>query len=680
MAARASVLRVSTVRVTIAAAFVAVLAWSASGVAGQLPVPPPPPPPPPPAMAAPMPDGTGAISGVVTDGANRQAVANAVVTLTVQGRGSPGRSSRQLTDGKGRFVFRSLPASDAFVLGVTRFGYFDGRYGSASAGQEKRIVLADGQWFPDARIEIWKAGAIAGTVVDEFGEPVVRAWVRVLAQIPIAGRFQLAAGPAVRTDDRGNYRISGLQPGKYVVSIPQVQHAVPAATPGATLEGLSTQAAATAEASGRVPGSNVIATDIDPNNRLLIGTYVTPPPLTGGQPQTYPALFYPNTSSLADAAPIELLRGRDREGVDFQLRPVAAWRVSGMVDGPPPVVAGLSLRLLPQGAEDLGRGSEVATALVAADGGFTFLNVPAGHYTIDARRSITEYTFATSGSMAGPFPTAPGATMSSGGGGMVFAAPAGTQYNYANSQGDATMWGRTQVDVTGSDLANVTVTMRKSMSLSGRIVREVDPMASPTGPVSAPIPVSLIMAEPAAGNASLGMPNGRVETNLNPALFRVDGLLPGTYFLRLLGGGGVKSIVWNDRDVTYTGFDAATGQDFSDVVVTLTSKRTELKGSVQGATGPVSEGAVIAFPVERGQWSSYGMQPARLRSVSITSAGTFQFTGLPAGDYNLVGVPAAQADSWKDPTFLAAAAAVATRITLGWGDIKAQTLRMSQVR
>jgi hypothetical protein len=117
------------------------------------------------------------------------------------------------------------------------------------------------------------------------------------------------------------------------------------------------------------------------------------------------------------AATVELRAGEQRAGVDVTLTPTTAWRVSGVVDGPPEALARLSLRLLPEGMEHLGNGSEVATASVATDGRFTFLNVPAGSYTIDAPRTVAELTMSRQ--------VGSGVSVGSGPGAVGFGPPAG---------------------------------------------------------------------------------------------------------------------------------------------------------------------------------------------------------------------------------------------------------------
>jgi hypothetical protein len=105
------------------------------------------------------------------------------------------------------------------------------------------------------------------------------------------------------------------------------------------------------------------------------------------------------------ATPVEVRAGEERYGIDLQLRPVGAFRVSGSIDGPRDVIDGLTVRLIPAGLDALGLGAEVATTLVGSDGRFMFLNVPSGRYTIISGRTATELVYA--GGLSSNLPRAP---------------------------------------------------------------------------------------------------------------------------------------------------------------------------------------------------------------------------------------------------------------------------------
>jgi hypothetical protein len=314
--------------------------------------------------------GTGAISGVVVDGSTNTPLAGVVVFLGPANRQSIGQPLNQLTDDKGRFVFTNLgPVSDGYYINATKFGYTAGHYGP---GAGRQIPLADGEWFANARVVMYRPSAISGTVTDEFGDPVVSAYVRVLTQVTVGGGPHLATGPVAKTDDRGAYRIANLPAGKYVVNVPIVQ------------VGVTPERAATPLTSGAA--SPEPSFEVDSATRQVLGRYPMPRPRADGRPQIYAPAFFPGVATPGDAQVIDIKNAEDRQNVDIHLQPVSVVSVSGTVAGPSDALAGLRLRLLATGSEELGDGSETATTMVGANGAFTFARVPSGHYTIEARR------------------------------------------------------------------------------------------------------------------------------------------------------------------------------------------------------------------------------------------------------------------------------------------------------
>jgi len=623
------------------------------------------------APAAPLPPpaiGTGAISGVVVDASTRQAIANAIVTLGPPGMG---QSERQLADSRGRFMFRDLARLDNYTLSVQKLGYFDSQYGGPSLRESKAIALADGQWVDGLRLEMIRHGTVSGRVIDEGGEPVVGAYVRLLARILIAGRPQLAVGRSARTDDRGMYRITGLDAGTYYVVVPSVQNAVPLQTPvsdgrGAAAAKLNTYTA------------DDPAVSLSPSSLLIVGNYPTPPASAGDRPQAYATTFQPSATTLAEAPTISLGIGEDRQGLDVQIRPVPTSRVAGRVEGAS-TMAGSILRLVPPGLEDLGLGGEAATAVVGNDGRFEFLNVPAGHYTLEARPSFLEYRYRTTGFSNLPSLPAPGFVSSGGGGGTLTSGPIGAGYAYTRGRGDQSVWARETIDLAGRDIADLVLTARRTATLSGRYV--ADPAAAGEDVVPARMggPGAgnfFLSAQPAGGRASLGM----LSTTVDKATmtFSISGLMPGAYVLRAPIG-TIKSVMVGDKDYTNMPFDTTSGVDISGLVVTVTNRTATLTGNVAGTQKYENGVAVIAFPPERERWVDWGIQPTSIKSTAVSANGSYQLT-LPGGDYVIVAVDGALIDAWQNPVFLEAAARSGRRVTVGWGEKRAQDLTVSEVR
>jgi hypothetical protein len=604
------------------------------------------------------------LSGVIVDAATGTPVVDAVVSLANEGRTPLGSQSRQLTDAKGRFVFVNLPA-DNYAVSVSKAGYLDGGYSrdNAAAGSVGLVAISDGEWASGTRVSIWRPGSIAGAVMDEHGDPVVGIYVRALVRVRIQGRDELAAGPMTTTDDRGLYRLSGLTPGSYVIEVPSVQASVPAS---ASLPG-----------AGRNP---VDALDLDPATRLVIGRFPLPPPSIDGRSLAYPIAFHPGTPVVADAVGVDLDRGEERTGIDIALAPVPTSRVSGIVEGPPEALTKLTLRLLPAGLENLGQGSEVGTALVDADGRFTFLNVPAGAYTLDAPRMMGELTTGPASlapSSAAGFAPPPGSSGWSSQSQSVSGAPPGTSFTSRDFRsGAANFWGRTPIVVAGPDTSGIVVRLRRGATMSGRIVLAADPnKPAPNPPIS-------MQLDPAGGNPALGIPRSSYDPDGAANLFTIDGLMPGEYYLRTTGQQWtVKSVQWKGRDYTDTPFDASATEDFAGVVMTLTNAVPVLTGAIRRPDGTPAVGAtVVAFPVEPGGWTNYGLLPARIKTTLTTSLGSYRVDTLPAGDYYVVALAGSAATVWQDPEFFRTTAAVATRVSLSWGGQTNQDLTISRVQ
>ena len=594
-----------------------------------------------------------AISGVVSDGATSRPIAG--VAISVSGAGA---TSKTVTDSKGRFVFRNLPACDKCFLHASKPGYEAGGVTRIDmrAFMSTAIGLAENEWISDLNVIMWKPGGISGTVVDEHGAPVVDVPVRVLISVPIAGTFHFAGGPATRTDDRGRYRIAGLVAGTYVVNVPSVQSSVAPDTPQATIQGVR-NISVLPQALASVPVLDA------GSSWLVLGQYATPP---SGARETYPALYYPNVRAISEATPINLGHSEERRGVDFVIRPVASVRVSGRLDGPPEAVAGVVVRLLQEGADALAPASEQATALTGPDGSFVMPNVAAGSYVLDVRTSISEITAGATSAL----PSTPGLVGDSS---FSFVSSI-TGFELSGGIRHRRLPGRDgwsarrPIVVGGDDLSGVVLPLERGVTISGHVV-------SDDGAVVSAASVTL---EPASGDPGLMYWQGIRDPNRKSgASFELQGVLPGQYFFR---GGLVKSVTANGRDVTNQPLHVTAGTDVSNVMITLTAQPARIDGTVTKADGSTArEAAVIIFPTDPAQWTNFGVHPPRIQSITFFGSGKYQIPRVTAGEYFVVAVDLSMRDGWTDPRFFKAAAAVATRVNLEWGKTTTQALVLQRV-
>jgi len=335
---------------------------------------------------------------------------------------------------------------------------------------------------------------------------------------------------------------------------------------------------------------------------------------------------------------------------------------------------------MPVGLDDMGAGSEVATALLMKDGRFTILNVAAGSYILLAARSTAEYQFYDPASQSKWLPEPPtpqgrpGNVATFG----VFSGPVGATLQTVQFSTEPEPFHARVPLTVASDHSDIVVALRRSATMTGKVVWP-DDEARPTDPSGLASPRPTLF--PAGGNALLGVPRARNDKSVQqePGRFIVDGLLPGEYVLGLSGPapGRIRSVTWNGRDYTHRPFDATTGEDITGVVVTMTTKSTLLSGRVVDQRNlPATDSVVIAFPVERDQWTNYGLQPARLKVITTTNTGTYRFQTLPAGEYFVVSATADVIETWQDPVFLEKISRAATRLTLPWGESRTLDLRL----
>jgi hypothetical protein len=151
-----------------------------------------------------------AIHGIVVENQTGRPLARTLV-VAAPISGTPGGAKSARTNTYGAFSFDDLPAG-AFLVSAARQGFAAVQYGQKqwkSAGLP--VILEENQRM-EIEIRLPRLGAIAGRIVDEndVGMPDHDVVVYRVAKPPL-----LAAKAA--SDDRGVYRVGGLEPGAYLV-------------------------------------------------------------------------------------------------------------------------------------------------------------------------------------------------------------------------------------------------------------------------------------------------------------------------------------------------------------------------------------------------------------------------------------------------------------------------------
>jgi hypothetical protein len=316
---------------------------------------------------------------------------------------------------------------------------------------------------------------------------------------------------------------------------------------------------------------------------------------------------------------------------------------------------------------------------VAGDGAFRFANIPAGTYTIQAPLTINEFQYGQSSPFGPALARPPGTLGSSSSSGPASVGPPGTTVVRMRVSGlTGTMFGEAGVTVGDADVTDVVVRLVQPGRISGHVVLEADPNQPD---VASPSWVSMT-AEPLDGSPRLGVHQGMGDRSDPDRPFSIDTLPPGRYLLRanLSSAWAIKSIAWDGRDFTHTPFDVTASPEIDDVVVTVTNATARITGAVRSdGGGPAARARVIVFPAEREQWTQFGMNPPRVRSVVTDNLGLYRFEALPAGTYLLVGIPDARFADWRDPAFFERAAGQATRVAVDWGETESRELEARAV-
>jgi uncharacterized protein (DUF2141 family) len=618
------------------------------------------------------PTGTASIAGVVTmDDPSAQPMRRTRVIARL----SDGRVERQgTTDDAGKFSITGLPPG-TYTLNASKPAYLAAYYGSKRPGRGPGvpIVLAAGQAFANVSLKMAKGGVVSGTIRDDYGLPIASANVRLMQFRTVNGERTLSGQQSAMTDDRGNYRIFGLTPATYVVSV-----TAPATLGQNEIRQLSNNDLQTAMLDLQRPAQPSAATSSE-TTAGTGGRGGQPPARPVGRTVGFAPVYYPGTLIQSEATPLSVTAGQELTGIDLPVRLVPTARIEGSVigaDGRP--AANTSLNLV---ASEVGQTAVVSPKFVNsnAEGKFTFTNVAPGRYTLSAR----------GGAMTG-------AIRFSGGGDFVMAVPAPVVGAVPAGAlpppppppppplAASTHYATADLEVNGENIADLTLTLQEAMTITGRVVFAGKTMSAPAN--LARTRLSLFPA--VSGGVVIGVPDAIVDatgafkiTNVAPGRYRLSASIPGA---TTTGGGGaasgwaLRSAVVDGRDVLDSPFEIRAGQSLQNMVVTFIDTPTEISGKLMDAAGkPMPGFAIVVFSTDRSTWSAGSRRISP--PIQVATDGRYKATGLPPGEYFLAAITDYEQGDLGDVTFLDQIAAVAIKVTLGEGEKKVQDLKIGSL-
>lgn len=215
-----------------------------------------------------------------------------VILRKAEGRDQQPNSA--VTGLDGRFLLKDIEPGRYRLL-AGRNGYVRQEYGQRGPRSPGTILtLAPGQQLRDLVFRLTPGAVIAGRVYDEEGEAVPGARIEALQYGYSQNKRQLFPAGRGATNDRGDYRLFGLAPGRYYISSTY--------TPGM--------------AWGMMGGMS----------------YRQSEGMSGSSDEeSYVPTYYPGTGDPAQAVPLEVQAGDEVGGIDFVLLPTRAVKVRGRV-------------------------------------------------------------------------------------------------------------------------------------------------------------------------------------------------------------------------------------------------------------------------------------------------------------------------------------------------------------
>jgi len=520
-------------------------------------------------------------------------------------------SKSAMTDAEGRYEFRDLPAG-RFNLSAAKAGYVSVQYGQTRPFESgKAIDLTDGQALDKADISMPRGSAISGRLVDEFGDPVADAIVSAMPSAWSGGRRRLQpTGRNATTNDLGQFRIYGLSPGDYYVN--------------ATFRG------------------DIMAMGIEMAAAFGGGTAAGGP--VGSNPNSgYAPTYFPGTANGTEAQKVTLATAQEAQNTDFALLPVKLAKITGTVissEGKP--VDGSMISAVPRNADAAGMMMMAGNTRTDKNGNFTIANVAPGDYTLQSR----VMQFMTSG----------------GGDNMMFTARVG-----GDSGAEAEV-GSLPISVSGEDLSNVVIVTSKGATATGRLTFEDG---------SKPSTITGIRVSASAVDTE-----GPVMSFAGPGSVKADGTfelrgLSGARIIRaanLPAGWMLKSVRVNGNDITDAGMDFKAGETIAGVEVALTSKLTELNGSVKEGSQPAKDYTIVVFADEPQKWTLPNSR--YITATRPDQEGRFQIKNLPPGGYYAIAVDYLAQGEWNDPDVLERLKPKATSFSINEGETKTLNLTL----
>jgi hypothetical protein len=156
------------------------------------------------------------IEGTVVSAATGEPLKKARVSLRAIGQQNGGAYGTT-TDGAGHFLVDDIDPG-RYSFSASRNLYVSQQYSPDGTKHATTLTLDKGQKLKQIVFKLTPQGVIAGRILDEDGEPFANVSIQCMTFGYARGKRQLMGQEQESTNDLGEFRFHGLQPGKYVLS------------------------------------------------------------------------------------------------------------------------------------------------------------------------------------------------------------------------------------------------------------------------------------------------------------------------------------------------------------------------------------------------------------------------------------------------------------------------------
>jgi hypothetical protein len=490
----------------------------------------------------------------------------------------------------GKFSLEKVTPGTYRLVATSAAGYIPAEYGQRSpTGLGLSFDLAAGQKMTGIQLAMIPAGSISGRVYDRDGEPVGKAQVHAMRSIYKDGRRTLTIVQAVETNDRGEYRLFWLPPGRYYVSAKPDIPELP------TNLGLGTNTAGVLRITepARFSSYEQSSAPVVTKRSLKTGEAVE---------ETYVPTYYPGTIEMQEASPISLAAGAAVSGVDVSIGMgrVTTHHIQGRV------IDGAS-------GQPLSGGFTSVMAIPHVQG--PLMSVPNA-------RAASNGSFDLQGAVPGSY--------------MVFAS-------------DLRRIGVVRIDVGNADVQNITIVVAPGFKLLGRFFVEGQSRTG-TDLKMSDLRVGRFVRDPAVLGLPTGGPTFSPPP-AEDGSFELQGVAPGDYRVTLQGvpqDAYIKSIRMGNADILDGGLHI-TGAPENPLEIVINLNAGRIDGTAVNARGePLPNRTVALVPDFRVRHRS-----DLYKTTVTDASGRFFMRGLTPGDYKLFAWEHVEEGAWGDPEFIA---------------------------